>query len=234
MNRDVAGTVTTYFIVKDQLGSILQLVDQNGNVAQDIEYDEFGNMTLNSNPNFQPLGFAAGIYDPDTKLTRFGVRDYNPNVGRWVQRDPIKFQGGDTNLYAYVGNDPVNFIDPSGEFLIPVAIGIGIFLNATALETVGAAFTEIYQGAVIATAGIMARLAPVIASIRIQGPQSDRIIGSTIKINGQRRPFFRLDHGTIDKTQTPTLHYHTPWNHQLHRPIDPFIFPNEVVCPTSK
>ena len=66
------------------------------------------------NRNFLAIGFAAGLYDPDTKLTRFGVRDYNPNIGRWVQRDPIKFQGGDTNLYAYVGNDPVNFIDPSG------------------------------------------------------------------------------------------------------------------------
>jgi RHS repeat-associated protein len=114
MVRDVAGNETTYFIIKDQIGSILQLVDQSGNVAQDIEYDEFGNMTLNSNPEFQPLGFAAGLYDPDTKLTRFGVRDYDPSIGRWLQRDPIKFEGGTTNLYEYVSNDPINYIDPTG------------------------------------------------------------------------------------------------------------------------
>jgi RHS repeat-associated protein len=116
MVRNVDGNETTYMIIKDQLGSILQLVDQNGNVAQDIEYDEFGNMTLNTNPNFQPLGFASGLYDPDTKLTRFGARDYDPVIGRWLQRDPIKFDGGTTNLYDYCKNDPVNCIDPEGTF----------------------------------------------------------------------------------------------------------------------
>ena len=49
----------------------------------------------NTNPEFQPLGFASGLYDPDTKLTRFGARDYDPVVGRWLQRDPIKFEGWD-------------------------------------------------------------------------------------------------------------------------------------------
>jgi uncharacterized protein RhaS with RHS repeats len=45
---------------------------------------------------------------------RFGARDYDPAVGRWTAKDPIRFGGDDANLYAYVGNDPVNFIDPRG------------------------------------------------------------------------------------------------------------------------
>ncbi len=71
---------------------------------------------MDTNPGFQPFGFAGGLYDPDTGLVRFGARDYDPATGRWTAKDPILFGGGDANLYAYVGNDPVNFIDPSGYF----------------------------------------------------------------------------------------------------------------------
>ncbi len=67
-----------------------------------------------TNPGFQPFGFAGGLYDRDTGLTRFGARDYDPTIGRWTDKDPIGFAGGDTNLYAYVANDPINFLDPNG------------------------------------------------------------------------------------------------------------------------
>ncbi len=43
------------------------------------------------------------------------VRHYDPETGRWLSKDPILFAGGDTNLYGYVLNDPVNFIDPTGK-----------------------------------------------------------------------------------------------------------------------
>lgn len=54
------------------------------------------------------------LWDPETQLVRFGARDYDPSVSRWTTKDPIGFAGGDTNLYAYVGGDPVNGVDPSG------------------------------------------------------------------------------------------------------------------------
>jgi RHS repeat-associated protein len=54
------------------------------------------------------------LYDRDTGLTRFGAREYDPQTGRWMAKDPIGFAGGDVNLYAYVGSDPVNFTDISG------------------------------------------------------------------------------------------------------------------------
>jgi RHS repeat-associated protein len=51
----------------------------------------FGNVTRDTNPGFQPFAFAGGPYDPDTKLVRFGVRDYDSETGRWTAKDPIRF-----------------------------------------------------------------------------------------------------------------------------------------------
>ena len=65
---------------------------------------------------FIPFGFAGGLYDHDTGLVRFGARDYDAQVGRWIAKDPIGFDGGQTNFYVYVNNDPVNGIDPEGLF----------------------------------------------------------------------------------------------------------------------
>ena len=59
-------------------------------------------------------GFAGGLNDRDTGLVRFGYRDYDPDIGRWTAKDPILFAGGDTDLYGYVLNDPINFIDANG------------------------------------------------------------------------------------------------------------------------
>ncbi len=87
---------------------------ENGDIAQEIEYDVWGNVLSDSNPDFQPFYFAGGIYDTDTKLTRFGARDYDAETGRWTAKDPILFGGGLTSLYDYVGGDPVNFVDPLG------------------------------------------------------------------------------------------------------------------------
>jgi RHS repeat-associated protein len=105
---------TTYRILSDHLGSVRLVVNTaDGTVAQRIDYDEFGNITNDTNPGFQPFGFAGGLYDADTGLTRFGARDYDPVIGRWTTKDPIRFGGG-LNLYGYTFNDPVNFLDPFG------------------------------------------------------------------------------------------------------------------------
>jgi len=77
---------------------------------------------LDTSPGFQPFGFAGGLYDQHTGLTRFGARDYNPLTGRWTAKDPIGLDGGDTNIFGYVLNDPVNLVDPWG--LIWVTVGV--------------------------------------------------------------------------------------------------------------
>jgi len=105
----------TYRIISDHLGSVRLVVDvATGVVAQRMEYDEFGVVLEDTNPGFQPFSFVGGLYDPDTGLVRFGARDYDAEVGRWTSKDPIEFDGGDTNLYGYALGDPVNFIDLDG------------------------------------------------------------------------------------------------------------------------
>jgi len=104
-----------YRLVTDRLGSV-RLVTRasDGAIAQRLDYDEHGNVLADTNPGFQPFGWAGGLYDSSIGLMRFGARDYAPVLDRWVSADPIGFGGADGNLYVYVGNDPVNLIDPTG------------------------------------------------------------------------------------------------------------------------
>ena len=77
-------------IITDMLGSVRLVIDAStGAVAQRLDYDEFGLVLMDTSPGFQPFGFVGGFYDPDTGLTRFGVRDYDAEVGRWTGKDPI-------------------------------------------------------------------------------------------------------------------------------------------------
>jgi RHS repeat-associated protein len=89
-----------------------------------MDYDESGRVILDSQPGFQPFGFAGGLYDAATGLLRFGARDYDPETGRWTTKDPIGFAGGETSLYAYAGNDPVNVRDVTGLGPQPVPIAV--------------------------------------------------------------------------------------------------------------
>ena len=105
-----------YRIITDHLGSPRLIVDvdgHTGDIAQRMDYDEFGNALVEVDPSFHPFGFAGGIYDHDTKLVRFGLRDYDPGTGRWTAEDPVRFAGG-LNLYEYVRQNPVTYVDPVG------------------------------------------------------------------------------------------------------------------------
>jgi RHS repeat-associated protein len=106
---------TTYRFITDHLGSVRLVVNTTtGQIVQRMDYDAFGQVLSDTAPGFQPFGFAGGLYDGDTKLVRFGARDYDAETGRWTAKDPILFAGRQENLYAYVRNNPVNRTDPTG------------------------------------------------------------------------------------------------------------------------
>lgn len=119
-----------YRIITDHLGSVrlvIRLTD--GAVVQAMVHDEFGRIEKSSSPGFQPFGFAGGLHDYNTNLVQFGARWYSPEVGRWISKDPIGFAGGDANLYAYVGGNPLNYVDPTG-------LDAEIFLDSKTMHSV--------------------------------------------------------------------------------------------------
>ncbi|SFV51568.1 odd Oz/ten-m homolog 4 [hydrothermal vent metagenome] len=104
-----------YYLHYDQVGSLRAVSDSSHNIVKEIVYDTYGNILSDSDEAFKvPFGFAGGLYDKDTKLTRFGYRDYDAYTGKWTARDPIDFGGGDSNLYGYVLGDPISGFDSSG------------------------------------------------------------------------------------------------------------------------
>lgn len=105
----------TYRLFTDHLGSVRLVVNTTtGAIAQRIDYDPWGRILIDTNPGFQPFGFAGGIYDAQTGLVRFGARDYDPKSGRWTSKDPAGFAGDPANLFGYCVGDPVNARDPAG------------------------------------------------------------------------------------------------------------------------
>jgi len=106
----------TYIYSDDGHGNVVGLANVlGGELAAQYEYGPFGEVLQASGPLAaeNPFRFSTKYQDPTTSLMDFGLRHYDPEVGRWLSRDPHGEEGG-LNLYAFVGNDPLNAIDPLG------------------------------------------------------------------------------------------------------------------------
>lgn len=116
--RDVLITVETleqrFYVAADQNGSPLALFDINGNLIKEIRRTPFGNIVLDTNPDFYlPVDFHGGIYDLNTKLVYINKRFYDPIVGQWVTPAWEKLVSKlttptDIFIYRFLNNDPIN------------------------------------------------------------------------------------------------------------------------------
>ncbi len=111
-----------HFCAYDGNGNVMALVDgATGNSSAEYEYGAFGETIRMTGTlaTANPFRLSTKYCDDETDFYYYGYRYYNPSTGRWPSRDPIGERGGG-NLYGFVGNDPVNFIDPLGLYEVDV------------------------------------------------------------------------------------------------------------------
>ena len=116
-----SGTAGTRTLLGDALNSTLALADDTGTVQTSYTYEPFGTSSVTGQSNTNSYQYT-GRENDGTGLDYYRARYYYPSRQRFISEDPLDFDAGDINLYAYVFNAPVNDTDPTGE-VVPIIAG---------------------------------------------------------------------------------------------------------------
>jgi RHS repeat-associated protein len=110
---------TTSYYEVDGLRSVTSLSSSTGALANTYTYDSFGNVTASTGSLTNRFQYTGRELDSETGMYYYRARYYDPNVGRFLNEDPMGFTGG-INSYGYVFNNPPNFVDPTGRSASPI------------------------------------------------------------------------------------------------------------------
>ena len=103
-----------YFYATDHLGSVRELTDEAGTARAHYDYDPFGRRTKTSGDLDADFGFTSHYFHAPSGLSLAPFRAYDPNLGRWLSRDPLEELNDGINLFTYVRNQPIDRVDFSG------------------------------------------------------------------------------------------------------------------------
>jgi RHS repeat-associated protein len=128
----------------DMVGNTVLVTGANGVVANQYEYHPFGNLIASSETIPNPFRFLGryGVMDDNIGLYWIRARYYDPNLGRFISPDPVRYADGIPNLYQYALNNPLIFVDYDGEIFI-VAPLVGALVVRTAISIVASGVTQV-------------------------------------------------------------------------------------------
>ncbi|MGE5581085.1 MAG: RHS repeat-associated core domain-containing protein, partial [Bacillota bacterium] len=140
VNGVVGGSGKKFYYHNDHLGTALAITDEYGNKVVERDFAPFGEKIKTSDreepyPDETEDGFTGKDFDEDIGLYYYNARFYDPEIGRFISEDSVSDPYSNGNLYAYCAENPVNNIDPTGHWTIPIATGLQLFsatLNALA------------------------------------------------------------------------------------------------------
>ena len=152
---------TTYYYLYDHLGSVIGLSDGANSLVATYRYDPWGNLIASGGSNpalLNPFRFTGREWDAESGLYYYRARYYDPQIGRFLSQDPLHLVTAGVHGYAYAGNNPLRYVDPSGlmerdwrrfwQAVGGVAVGAG-----TALLIIGTAPVSI-PGLIVGAAAI--------------------------------------------------------------------------------
>jgi RHS repeat-associated protein len=131
------------YLHADERGSITSISDASGNHMAQRTYDEYGNSSGMGEVRF---GYTGQMWIPEAGLWYYKARFYSPTQGRFLSPDPIGYGDG-PNMYAYVGNDPINKTDPTGLCILSDDPDCTEVDGITAISCHNTGGTAVYDGA---------------------------------------------------------------------------------------
>jgi RHS repeat-associated protein len=182
------------YLGKDILGSVRSTTNEYGSLEDRYEYDAFGKPYQGDLTSGMNLGYTGKPYDTATGLYNYGYRDYKPEAARFTTIDPVR---DGANWFAYVNNDPVNWVDPWGEMPQAVVGAIVGFSSSTISEVggriaSGQSFTQAILSTIhdpialtnIATSTIIGALTAGTSSLLTAGAtQAGKVAATNIAVN---------------------------------------------------